>query len=243
MSDETDWRAQGYALPPNEFSPEPEKPVPTGLQKLPRTWAYLTRGARPPEPTVDAFDNPLESPAAEVKPSRGQTENRESAFSGDWPTGDGDADASAVDPDAFDAADVLNTLPPDVNLTHEGEAIVASLAEHMHPHGMSPSQVHESLRWLNGFDSSESDDTAIFENFAMHMSKHGMSRSQVDQVKVWADSYLASEDYKDDMAEAAVDEAIERIQGKMGSQEYIKSEKMQEAYRILLDVRDGDGEA
>ncbi|MCH8148617.1 MAG: hypothetical protein IH987_11575 [Planctomycetes bacterium] len=189
---------------------------------------------------MDAFDNPLESPAAEVKPSRGQTENRESAFSGDWPTGDGDADASAVDPDAFDAADVLNTLPPDVNLTHEGEAIVASLAEHMHSHGMSPSQVHESLRWVNGFDPGESDDTAIFEDFAMHMSKHGLTRTQVDEVKRWADAYVASEDYGDDMAVAECEAALAAIKNKMGTVEYIKDEQMQANYRMLISVLAGE---
>ena len=76
----------------------------------------------------------------------------------------------------------------------------------------------------------------------MTMSKNGMSRSQVDQVKAWADSYEGSEDQKDDAAEAAVDEAIERIQSKMGTAEYIRSEKMQADYRMLVGIRDGDGE-
>ena len=187
---------------------------------------------------LDAFGHPVAP--MEVEPSPGETQDRESAFSGDWPDGytppfDGDAPA-------FEPAEVFNTLPPDIHLSHEGEAIVTSLAGHMGPKGMSDSQIHEALKWASDFAGTEADDTSIFENFAMAMSKNGMSRSQVDQVKAWADSYEGSEDQKDDAAEAAVDEAIERIQSKMGTAEYIRSEKMQADYRMLVGIRDGDGE-
>ena len=239
MSDQTDWKAQGYALPPNEFSPEPEKPVPTGLQKLPNLWKYLTRDARPPEPTVDAFDNPI-TETVQVKPAPGKTQDGErSAFSGDWP--DGDAPASSGEADAFDAEAVFDTMPPDIHLSHQGEPIVASLAAHMGPKGMSINQIHAALKWASGFAGSDADDRATFEDFALNMSQHGLTRSQADQVKVWADSYLASEDYQDDMAVAECEAALAAIKGIMGTPAYIKDEQMQENYRILLDVLEGEG--
>ena len=242
-TDENDWRAQGYALPPNEFSPEPEKPVPTGLQKLPRTWAYLTRAARPADSgtaTLDAFGNPLEpTDAAPSKPAPGKTQDGErSAFSGDW--GDGDGPTSSGDAVDFDAADVFNTLPPDIHLSHHGEAIVTSLAGHMGPKGMSVSQIHAALAWARDSSGSEDDDTAMFERFALHMSQHGMTRTQADQVKIWAQAYVSSEDYDDDMAVAECEAALAAIKSKMGSQEYTKDETMQENYRILLDVLGGE---
>lgn len=240
MSDQTDWKAQGYALPPNEFSPEPEKPVPTGLQKLPNVWKYLIRNARPDADTagLDAFGNPI-TETVQVKPAPGKTQDGErSAFSGDW--GNGDGPTSSGDAADFDPADVFKSMPPDIHLSHHGEPIVASLAAHMGPKGMSINQIHAALKWASGFAGSDADDTATFEDFALNMSQHGLTRSQADQVKVWADSYLASEDYQDDMAVADVERAIAEIQALMGTPAYTKNEKMQSDYRMLLDVLDGD---
>ena len=238
MTDDSGWEEAGYALPPNEFSPEPEKPVPTGLQKLPRVWAYLTKDARPPEPTVDAFGNPItETVQAKAEPGKTQDGER-SAFSGDW--GDGDGPTSSGDAADFDPADVFNTMPPDVHLSRHGEAIVTSLAAHMGPKGMSINQIHAALKWASDSSSLPDDDTAMFERFALHMGQFGVTRSLADQVKVWADAYVSSEGYKDDMAVAECETALAAIKGIMGTPAYIKDETMQENYRILLDVLGGE---
>ena len=183
------------------------------------------------ETGVDSFGQPV---APTEVPTPGETpEGERSAFSGDA------SYVESAEP-AFDAADVFNTLPPDLHLSRHGEAIVTSFAEHMHSHAMSSSQVHESLRWVNGFDPGESDDTAIFEDFAMHMSKHGLTRTQVDEVKRWADAYVASEDYGDDMAVAECEAALAAIKGIMGTPAYIKDEQMQANYRTLVSVLAGE---
>ena len=235
MTDQTDWRAQGYALPPNEFSPEPEKPVPTGLQKLPRVWAYLTKDARPPEPTVDAFGNPItETVQAKAEPGKTQDGER-SAFSGDW--GDGDGPTSSRDAADFDPADVFSTMPPDLPITHGDRPIIENFARHMHGHSMTPTQVHEAIRWANGYQGDN-----LEKDFASHMEAHGLSRTQAQEANKWFTEYTSSEEALDDAAVADVDRAIGEIQALMGSPAYTKNKQMQADYLMLVGIRDGEGD-
>ena len=242
---ETGLDAFGHPVAPHALSPAPEvsqpAPAPSGLKKLPRVWAYLTKDARPPEPTVDAFGNPIEptevaSPAA-VKPAPGKTQDGErSAFSGDWE----DEPAFDANSAAFDADAVFDTAPPDLPITHGDRPILESFSKHMGgQHGMTVTQIHQSLRWANSYEGSDAD---MLNNYAAHMSEYGFTPSQADEALRWFNGYAASEEALDDAAVAEVDASIAYIQSKMGTLAYTKNEKMQEAYRILLDVRDGDGD-
>ncbi len=53
--------------------------------------------------------------------------------------------------------------------------------------------------------------------------------------------YFGSERYQDDLAVAECEAALAAIEGIMGTPAYTKNEDMQENYRTLLDVLEGEG--
>lgn len=252
MTDESGTAGSELPMAPNEFTEAPavSQRAATGLQKLPRVWAYLTKDAKGADAGTagtDAFANPMAvnefTPTAEVKPSPGETQNSErSAFSGDWPAFDGDAPAFSGDAPAYDRSAYFDTLPPDLQIDHYDQPIVESFAQHMHGHGMSPTQVHESLRWVNSYVGNDADEdlAPMLENFVKHMGQYGLTRAQANEALSWLNGYAGSETQQDDEAVASVDAAIAQIQELMGTPAYTKNEEMQANYRLLLSVRDGN---
>ena len=205
-----------------EVSPEPALP-PSGLQKLPNLWKYLTRDARPADPDsagVDVFGNPLE-PMNRRELDKTEEEPRSSFIDDAAP---------------FDAEDVFTFLPPDIQLDHYDQPIVESFSENMSQHGMTVTQVHEAIRWANGYQGDN-----LEKDFAAHMSEHGVTAGQAREAKKWFDGYAGSEAAKDDAALAKCEQALTDIQALMGTDRYWKDEKMQADHLKLIEILcDGD---
>ena len=104
---------------------------------------------------------------------------------------------------------------------------------------MTVTQIHQSLRWANSYEGNDAD---MLNNYAAHMSEYGLTRAQADEALRWFNGYASSEEALDDAAVADVDRAIAEIQALMGTKAYLKNKQMQADYRMLVGIRDGDGE-
>ena len=256
MTDE--FGTDGTRTAPNELTPTPGVPAPAGpMQKMPNLWKHLTKDAGPADlgAAIGQIEGKmgtkeyLKNPAMQEK-LKGLYELRDRSgqdkptlperpeLGGDW--GDGErtpgGDEASVDSEGFDSDDFFRWMPDDLPVSHGDRPIIENFARAMHPHGMSPSQIHSAIRWANGYEGDN-----LEKDFGSHMQAHGLSRAQAQVAKNWFDGYASSEEALDDAAVAEVDAAIAAIESKMGTPEYIKNPEMQQAYLTLLDVRDGPG--